>query len=143
MTGFHSVMLSPDSVSLVNPPNTTIPKTLVADARSQYATLFDDVSGKEEPFALAESLARDKGGRMDEGAVAVGAEDCLRRCGCRNARRKGVDLVDRKALWRVAACCWMQRRQTRESRMRFALRLSRRRRGEMIGVAMVAEHAVG
>lgn len=36
----------PDSVNRVNPPNTTIPNTLPADARSQYATVFDEVSGK-------------------------------------------------------------------------------------------------
>ena len=36
----------PDSVSLVKPPNTTIPKTLNALPKSQNATDFDDVSGK-------------------------------------------------------------------------------------------------
>jgi hypothetical protein len=41
----------PDSVNLVRPPNTTIPKTLPADARSQYATVFDEVSGKNPLFA--------------------------------------------------------------------------------------------
>ena len=40
------VVTYPDSVSLVNPPKTTIPKTLAALPRSQYATTFDDVSGK-------------------------------------------------------------------------------------------------
>lgn len=50
VTGLHSVMLSPDSVSRVSPPNTTIPKTLAALPSSQYATLFSDVSGKY--FAL-------------------------------------------------------------------------------------------
>lgn len=39
-------MSNPDSVSLVSPPNTTIPKTLAALPSSQYATLFSDVSGK-------------------------------------------------------------------------------------------------
>jgi len=41
----------PDSVNLVSPPNTTIPKTLPADASSQYATAFDEVSGKNAFFA--------------------------------------------------------------------------------------------
>ena len=36
---------NPDSVSLVRPPNTTIPKTLVALPSSQYATTFSLVSG--------------------------------------------------------------------------------------------------
>lgn len=45
----------PDSVSLVRPPKTTIPNTLPADANSQYATVFEDVSGKKPffPFAFA------------------------------------------------------------------------------------------
>lgn len=61
VTGFHSVILSlrlltqtytsinwtyPDSVSLVRPPNTTIPKTDAALPKSQYATPFELVSGK-------------------------------------------------------------------------------------------------
>lgn len=36
----------PDSVRRVSPPKTTIPKTLAALPRSQYATLLSDVSGK-------------------------------------------------------------------------------------------------
>lgn len=36
----------PDSVSRVNPPNTTMPKTLAALPRSQYATVLDVVLGK-------------------------------------------------------------------------------------------------
>ena len=38
VTGRHSVMLRPDSVNLVRPPNTTIPYTLTALPSSQYAT---------------------------------------------------------------------------------------------------------
>lgn len=69
VTGFHSVILSlrfgleiaarnekrtyPDSVSLVKPPNTTIPKTLAADPRSQYATVFEEVSGKNLALAFS------------------------------------------------------------------------------------------
>jgi hypothetical protein len=43
--------LYPDSVNLVSPPNTTIPNTLPADASSQYATAFDEISGKNAFFA--------------------------------------------------------------------------------------------
>ncbi len=38
--------LYPDSVSLVRPPKTTMPKTLAALPRSQYATIFSLKSGK-------------------------------------------------------------------------------------------------
>lgn len=71
VTGRHSVILSlqgcqfrpghflertyPDSVSLVNPPNTTIPNTLTALPKSQYATLFELTSGKLD-VALEEVL---------------------------------------------------------------------------------------
>jgi hypothetical protein len=37
----------PDSVNRVRPPNTTIPNTLAALPRSQYATDFELVSGKK------------------------------------------------------------------------------------------------
>ena len=37
----------PDSVSLVRPPNTTMPKTLAALPKSQYATTFSLTSGKK------------------------------------------------------------------------------------------------
>jgi hypothetical protein len=36
----------PDSVNRVRPPNTTMPKTLAALPRSQYATALELVSGK-------------------------------------------------------------------------------------------------
>ena len=39
-------MTYPDSVSLVRPPKTTIPKTLAALPSSQYPTAFELVSGK-------------------------------------------------------------------------------------------------
>jgi hypothetical protein len=42
----------PDSVRRVRPPNTTIPKTLAALARSQYATAFELVSGKREDCSM-------------------------------------------------------------------------------------------
>jgi len=34
-------------VSRVNPPNTTIPNTDAADPRSQYATVFEELTGKK------------------------------------------------------------------------------------------------
>ena len=37
---------NPDSVSLVKPPKTTIPKTLAALPSSQYATILSLTSGK-------------------------------------------------------------------------------------------------
>jgi hypothetical protein len=40
----------PDSVNRVQPPNTTIPKTLAALPSSQYATALELVSGKLEAF---------------------------------------------------------------------------------------------
>lgn len=46
MTGLHSVIDKPLSVSLVKPPNTTIPNTLAALPKSQYATDLSEVSGK-------------------------------------------------------------------------------------------------
>lgn len=57
VTGRHSVILSPDSVSRVRPPNTTIPKTLAAEPRSQYATDFLDVSGHDDGLALEDCCA--------------------------------------------------------------------------------------
>lgn len=42
MSGFGAY---PDSVKRVSPPKTTMPKTLAALPRSQYATLLFDVSG--------------------------------------------------------------------------------------------------
>jgi hypothetical protein len=41
-------MLSPDSVSLVNPPKTTIPKTLAALPSNQYATTLSLSIGKRD-----------------------------------------------------------------------------------------------
>lgn len=71
VTGFHSVIdklrdLSvdlldrrmdhmgtyPDSVRRVSPPKTTIPNTLAALARSQYATAFELVSGKRDDCSI-------------------------------------------------------------------------------------------
>lgn len=46
MTGFHSVIERPDSVSLVNPPTTTIPKIKPEVATSQYpAALLETTTG--------------------------------------------------------------------------------------------------
>lgn len=57
MTGFHSVMLNPDSVSRVSPPKTTMPKTLAALPRSQYATTLLLVSGKKGAFVEVDAAA--------------------------------------------------------------------------------------
>lgn len=48
----HRVSTYPDSVNRVSPPKTTIPKTLAALASSQYATVFEDASGKNDFFLL-------------------------------------------------------------------------------------------
>lgn len=75
MTGFHSVMLNlyrmsiyfqqgaleltyPDSVNLVNPPNTTIPNTLAALPSNQYATDLELVLGKN-PLGFPEGANED------------------------------------------------------------------------------------
>jgi len=47
----------PDSVSLVNPPNTTIPKTLAALPKSQYAAALSLISGKEFDLGFARFAA--------------------------------------------------------------------------------------
>jgi hypothetical protein len=52
VTGRHSVMLRPDSVSRVRPPKTTIPKTLAAEPSSQYATLLLLTSGNDELWVV-------------------------------------------------------------------------------------------
>ena len=45
-------MKYPDSVSRVRPPNTTMPNTLAALPRSQYATDFSLVVGKKPGFVF-------------------------------------------------------------------------------------------
>ena len=52
VTGRHSVILRPDSVRRVNPPKTTIPKTLAAEPSSQYATDLELVSGHDEALCV-------------------------------------------------------------------------------------------
>lgn len=56
VTGLHSVILRPDSVNRVRPPNTTMPKTLTALPTSQYPTILELVSGNEDVVAVT-SLA--------------------------------------------------------------------------------------
>lgn len=58
MTGRHSVMLRPDSVRRVRPPKMTMPKTLAAEPRSQYATDGELVCGQEEGLAGLPSCNR-------------------------------------------------------------------------------------
>jgi len=62
---------NPDSVKRVNPPNITIPKTLAALPRSQYATDLSLILGKLDDLAFVAlcSIAL-----VTEGAAA----DCLR-----------------------------------------------------------------
>jgi hypothetical protein len=48
---FFSSMTYPDSVSLVRPPKTTIPKTLAALPSNQYATVLSVTLGKLDPEA--------------------------------------------------------------------------------------------
>lgn len=47
----------PDSVRRVKPPNTTMPNTLAALARSQYATAFELVSGDRDDFLMVFSTS--------------------------------------------------------------------------------------
>ena len=53
-TGFHSVMLRPDSVRRVTPPTTTMPNTSAEEHMSQYPTEGGDKGGRtfdlEEEF---------------------------------------------------------------------------------------------
>ena len=61
MTGFHSVMESPDSVSRVMPPTTTIATTSAATQKSQRAIDSapgwpGNVPGKEEREGMAASM---------------------------------------------------------------------------------------
>lgn len=48
----------PDSVSRVNPPNMTMPKTLAALPINQYATFLSEVSGKKAFFDLEADFAK-------------------------------------------------------------------------------------
>ena len=49
VTGFHSVIERPDSVSLVRPPNTTMPKIKVDVPINQYPT---DLGGTTSGLAF-------------------------------------------------------------------------------------------
>lgn len=44
MTGFHSVILNPDSVNLVKPPRTTIPKTNPEVPNSHHAVDLEEIT---------------------------------------------------------------------------------------------------
>jgi hypothetical protein len=65
----------PDSVNLVRPPNTTMPKTLAALASSQYATLLSLVSGKLEAFSLTLEASDARTSTLDVN-VSAGTVDC-------------------------------------------------------------------
>ena len=60
----------PDSVNLVKPPQTTIPKTLTALPISQYPTTLEFVSGKDDDFGGA-SVVGSLGMAVGVAAVAV------------------------------------------------------------------------
>ena len=105
VTGRHSVMLRPDSVRRVRPPKTTMPKTEVAERRSQVATPLVETSGHEDVgwwvvvFALMlwlRALRGDVGGWVVVVVVVVVVEDWDRDCSweLRKALRKGVWRVD-------------------------------------------------
>jgi hypothetical protein len=77
VTGFHSVILSlrqlsnkliyPDSVSLVNPPTTTIPNTSPAVPRSQYPTdRGGTISTISQGAALEKYFELRRRGRVDD-----------------------------------------------------------------------------
>jgi hypothetical protein len=55
-------------VSLVSPPNTTIPKTLAALANSQYATILSLTSGKRD-LTVAVPCSSDRAAVVDRDAV--------------------------------------------------------------------------
>ena len=136
MTGRHSVMLRPDSVRRVRPPKTTMPKTEAAEARSQYATEREEVSGHEEVFmgevgCALEPILWLKAARGEEASWAD--PDCGRNCnrGCLNCFKKAVWRTDLKPL-DVFACWCRHRLQTNASRKsKFAFAVSLDRNGEM------------
>lgn len=110
MTGRHSVMLSPDSVSRVRPPNTTIPNTLAAEPNSQYATESELVAGKEDveaAFRADREVAPILRPSAPSGDVLGGAVVELCALDWRNAVRKGVWRVDLN-VFVVAFACWLR-----------------------------------
>lgn len=83
----------PDSVSLVRPPNTTMPKTLAALPRSQYATDLSLTSGKKLFLTLPPwiVLLREERGEVictDSVSLTVPAVEA-RRVSVRKALRNG------------------------------------------------------
>lgn len=90
----------PDSVSLVRPPNTTIPKTLAALPRSQYATTLSLVFGNNEDlvgflavsaFRLIDLLREESVDGPPKGDVSASLlEAMVRRVGDLKAFRNGV-----------------------------------------------------
>lgn len=109
-------------MSRVRPPNTTIPKTLAAEPKSQYATAFELVAGKEEVEAAVGDVrvvapifrpSAPSGDVVD--GIDVGAAAELWALDCRNAVKNGVCRVDLN-VFGVAFACWQRhRRQTNVS----------------------------
>lgn len=65
----------PDSVSLVHPPNTTIPNTLAALPRSQYATIFSVTSGNRGSLLEPLPILRLRLARGEELMLSVALAD--------------------------------------------------------------------
>jgi len=61
----------PDSVSRVKPPSITIPKTLAALPKSQYATALSLVSGKLAKVSRILWLTLDNGDGLRDAVVAA------------------------------------------------------------------------
>ena len=75
--GFHSVMLSPDSVRRVTPPTTITAKTNPADPINHPPTPGDDSTGNwPMPWVVLVFEEKNRGSkRVDLRAVSVTAED--------------------------------------------------------------------
>lgn len=74
----------PDSVRRVRPPKTTMPKTLAALARSQYATAFEDVSRTFDFVTVVSAWAIASRSRADvrkpRWQEADASRSCIRAC---------------------------------------------------------------
>lgn len=105
-------------MSRVKPPKTTMPKTLAADPRSQYATDLELVWGQDEDSGdrgLEDSpmlRLRAPNGDVVE-ADELWCLNCTGPCD-RKALRNGVCRVDRYADGALD-CCWRHLRQTKAS----------------------------
>lgn len=96
-------------MSLVRPPNTTIPKTLAALPRSQYATVLDDVSGKDDDelflFCPAASPSLDCAASPLSAAAAVFCRVALEFAEAENKRVDSNLLAASYLLLTLDCCC--------------------------------------